>query len=90
MRQCSENANEAQKALIDKCEVSDDKKEIQNEVANRWNTCGIKYRSQESKIWFNALYILDFKLKEVKEKMRKMNMTRRHMYLMPYQKNTNL
>ena len=42
VRQFDENSHDVWKALIDKYEVSDDKKESLNEVTNRWNKCKIK------------------------------------------------
>ena len=67
-RQCNENAHEAQKALIDKYEVSDEKQESLNEVTNRWNSCRINGTIQYPGIWFNELYNLNLKFNKIKEK----------------------
>ena len=57
--------------IMDKYEVSEEKKRVLNEITNRWNTCRIKYTSQDFDIWFNELYNLNLKLKKIKEKYEK-------------------
>ena len=51
--------------------MSDEKHESLNEVANRWNNCKIKDTSLDPEIWFNELYILNLKFKNIKAKYEK-------------------
>ena len=46
-------------ALIDKYEVSEEKKESLNEVTNMWNAFRIKNTIQYLDIWFNELFNLN-------------------------------
>ena len=62
-----------------------EKQERLNEVTSRWNTCRIKNTSQDPGMCFNELYNLNSR-----KNIRNIKMRRRHMYLMSYQKNTNL
>ena len=49
--------------------MSDEKKESFNEVTNRWNNCSIKDRGQDPDIWFNELFNLNLKFKDIKKNM---------------------
>ena len=69
--QCDENAHHARKDLIDKYEVSDEKKESLNEVKNRWNNCRNKETIQYPDIWFNKLYKQNLKFKNIKSRYEK-------------------
>ena len=69
--QCDEDAHGACKALIYKYEVSNDKQETLNGVPNMWNNCKIKYTSLYEDIWFNELYNLNLKFKNIKAKYEK-------------------
>ena len=71
VRQCDENGHESWKSLIDKCEVSDEKQEMLNEVNNRRNNRKIKDTSSDPGIWFNELYNLNLKFKNTKAKYEK-------------------
>ena len=71
VRQCDENSHDARKALIDKYEVSDEKQESLNEATNKWNNCKTKYTSLYTDIWYNELYNLNLKFKNIKAKYEK-------------------
>ena len=51
--------------------MSDEKQESLNEVTNRWNKCKIKDTSLYPVIWFNDLYNLNLKLKNIKTDYKK-------------------
>ena len=68
--QCNEYVHKAWKALIEKYEVSEEKKRF-NDVMNRWNNYMIKYTSQDHNIWFNELFHVNLKLKKIKAKYKK-------------------
>ena len=70
-RQCDENSHDVWKSLIDKYEVSDEKKESLNWTKNRWNNCKIKDTSIYPDIWFNELYNLNLNFKNIKVKYKK-------------------
>ena len=54
-----ENAHDAWKDLIDKYEVSDEKRESLNEVRNWWNNCKIEDTGLvDPDIWFQTRYTI--------------------------------
>ena len=69
--QCNGNSHEGWKALIDKYEVSYEKQENLIEVTNRWNTFRIKDTSQDPDLWFDEIFNLNLKFKNIKEKYEK-------------------
>ena len=71
VKQCYENTHESWKALIDKYELLDERKDILNEVTNRWKSCRIKDTSQDPDIWFNELFNLKLKFNKIKVKYDK-------------------
>ena len=68
VKQCDENAQESWKDIIDKYEVSDEKQESLNEATNRWNNCNIKDTSLDPETWFNEIYTLNLRFKNIKSK----------------------
>ena len=52
-------------------EVSNENKEILNEVTKRLNNCSIKEKSQDPNIWFNRLFNLILKFKKIKARYEK-------------------
>ena len=51
--------------------MSDEKQEGLNEVTNRWNNWRIKDTSQYPDVWFNELFYLNLKFKNIKENYEK-------------------
>ena len=68
IRHCDDNSYESWKNLIDKHEVSDEKQESLNEATDIWNKCSINETSQDPDIWFNGLYNLILRFKNIKAK----------------------
>ena len=87
VRQCDENKNDSWKALIDKYEVSDEKQESLNEATNRWNNCNIKDTSLDPETWFNEIYTLNLRFKNIKSKYENMKTNSRHTSFMSYLNN---
>ena len=71
VRQCDENTHDIWEELIDKYYLSYKKQESLNKLTSRWNNCKIKDISLDPEIWFNALYNLNLKFKNIKEKYEK-------------------
>ena len=63
--QCNENAHKSWKPRIGKYKVSDKKQENLNEVTNRWNNFRIKDAGKYPDTWFNELFDLNLKLKNI-------------------------
>ena len=51
--------------------MPDEKQESLNEFTNRWNNCRIKDTSQDPYIWFNDIFNLSLKFKNIKAKYDK-------------------
>ena len=71
VRQWEKISHDEWKSIIYKYEVLDDKQESLNEIRNRWNNFNIKDTSLDPYIWFNAMYNLNLRFKNIKAKYEK-------------------
>ena len=71
VRKCDDNAHDVCRALIENYGVSDDKKEILNELKNRRNSFKITDTSLGLDFWFNELYNLKLNFKKIKANYEK-------------------